>query len=396
MTEILLELLKGTGKLFLHPLFYYLFFLAAYLGVSRVKRERKNFHVRAQDAFFEIRQLVPAGLLIGLVLSVFTLGAGLAIPLAAVGLIAVFTLLLGITMKVRFLSPAYTVGSAFFVLIFIAGQDWNLPFAGAYVASLEHKIYPSVAVLMGLLLIAEGILIRKNGSKGTSPKLVKSKRGQTVGVHEANRLWMLPVFLLVPGDAIQHIWSWWPVFGIGDNLYSLLLVPFAAGFSQEIRGMLPKEAVQLHGGRVTALGVLALGVAIAGYWYPLAAIAAVAAAVLGREIIVLGLRLQDDNLPVYFSKQNQGVMILGVIPESPAAKMGLQVGELVTKVNGTSVNDENSFYEAIQRNAAHCKLEVLDTNGQVRFVQRALYEGDHHQLGILFVQDEKKWDSAVV
>ncbi|KKK39489.1 PDZ serine protease [Mesobacillus campisalis] len=377
-------------------MFYYLFFLAAYLGISRVKRERKNFHVRAQDAFFEIRQLVPAGLLIGLVLSVVTLGAGLVIPIAAVGLIGVFTLLLGITMKVRFLSPAYTVGSAFFVLIFIAGQDWNLPLTGDYVASLEHKIYPSVAILMGLLLIAEGILIRKNGSKGTSPKLVKSKRGQTVGVHEANRLWMLPVFLLVPGDAIQHIWSWWPVFGIGDNLYSILLVPFAAGFRQEIRGMLPKEAVQLHGGRVTALGVLALSVAIASYWYPLAAIAAVAAAVLGREIIVLALRLHDDNLPVYFSKQNQGVMILGVIPESPAAKMGLQVGELVTKVNGTSINDENSFYEAIQRNAAHCKLEVLDTNGQVRFVQRALYEGDHHQLGILFVQDEKKWDSAAV
>jgi hypothetical protein len=391
-----LELLKGTGKLFLHPLFYYFFFLAAYLGVSRVKRERKNFHVRAQDAFFEIRHLVPAGLLIGLVLSVVTLGAGLAVPIAAVWLIAVFTLLLGITMKVRFLSPAYTVGAAFFVLIFIAGQDWNLPLAGAYVASLEHKIYPSVAILMGLLLIAEGILIRKHGSRGTSPKLVKSKRGQTVGVHEANRLWMLPVFLLVPGDAIQQLWSWWPVFGIGDNLYSILLVPFAAGFSQEIRGMLPKEAVQLHGGRVTGLGVLSLGVAIAGYWYPLAGIAAVAVAVLGREIIVLVLRLHDDNLPVYFSKQNQGVMILGVIPESPAAKMGLQVGELVTKVNGTSVKDENSFYEAIQRNAAHCKLEVLDTNGQVRFVQRALYEGDHHQLGILFVQDEKKWDSAAV
>ncbi|MDF2789836.1 MAG: cell division topological determinant, partial [Neobacillus sp.] len=33
---------------------------------------------------------------------------------------------------------------------------------------------------------------------------------------------------------------------------------------------------------------------------------------------------------------------------------------------------------------------------EVRFVQRALYEGDHYELGILFVQDEKKWDSEVV
>lgn len=88
-------------------------------------------------------------------------------------------------------------------------------------------------------------------------------------------------------------------------------------------------------------------------------------------------------------------MILGILPESPADKMALEVGELVTKVNGMNVNDEKTFYEALSRNRAHCKLEVLDTNGQIRFVQRALYEGDHHELGILFVQDEKKWDSEV-
>ena len=48
------------------------------------------------------------------------------------------------------------------------------------------------------------------------------------------------------------------------------------------------------------------------------------------------------------------------------------------------------FYEALQQNRAHCKLEVLDVNGQIRFVQRALYEGDHHELGILFVLKMKK------
>lgn len=89
-------------------------------------------------------------------------------------------------------------------------------------------------------------------------------------------------------------------------------------------------------------------------------------------------------------------MILGVLPESPASKMALQVGELITKVNGTSVYDEKGLYEALQRNRAHCKLEVLDVNGQVRFVQRALYEGDHHELGILFVQEKKQWGTEAV
>ena len=109
-----IELLKGTGKLLLHPVFYYSIFIAAVLGVSRVKRERKNFSVRAKDAYFELRQLFPVGLLVGIVLSVVTVGAGIALPFAAIILIAVFTLLWSLTTKIRLLAPAYTIGAAFF------------------------------------------------------------------------------------------------------------------------------------------------------------------------------------------------------------------------------------------------------------------------------------------
>jgi S1-C subfamily serine protease len=167
-------------------------------------------------------------------------------------------------------------------------------------------------------------------------------------------------------------------------------VPIAIGYNQQIQGMLPKEAVQTQGKRVIGLGVLALLISIAGYWYPVISIVAAAVAVIGRELLALIQRVKDENLPFYFSKKNHGLMILGIIPNSPAHKMALQVGELVTKVNGVNVRDEQSFYEALQKNRAHCKLEVIDTNGEIRFVQRALYEGDHHELGILFVQEERK------
>ncbi|CAM3977376.1 PDZ domain-containing protein [Mesobacillus zeae] len=397
MTQIWLwELLKGTGKLFLHPLFYGFFLMAAALGVSRVKRERKNFHVRAEDAYFELRQLLPLGILIGLTISAFIVGAGIAIPFAAVLLIGAVTLLWVVLMQVKLLAPAYTVGAAFFLLIFAAGQDWNIPFIGESFSSLDEKIFPSLAVLLALLTIGEGVLIKRNAVKGTSPKLEKSKRGQTVGVHEVRRIWMIPVFLLIPGAAIEPFLPWWPVFSLGEHTFSLLVVPFAAGLHQQIQGLLPKVALRRLGSRVVVLGVLTLAVAAAGYWYPIVSITAVALAMVGREIITQTQRMKEENLPFYFSKKNDGIMIIGIIPGSPAAKMGLQAGEIVAKVNGKAVHDEAQLYEALQRNSAHCKLEVLDTAGQVRFAQRALYEGDHHELGILFVQDEKKWSSAAV
>ncbi|WP_307193882.1 PDZ domain-containing protein [Neobacillus niacini] len=391
----LFELLKGTGRLFLHPVFYYLIFLSGILGVSRVKRERKNFHTRTFDAYFELRQLFPLGLILGLVLSIVTVTAGLSVPFAAILLIVVFTLLWSLTTNTRLMSPVYTVGAAFFGIILIAEYDWNVPFFKEAFQGIDEKVYPSVVILLALLLISEGILISRNASIGSSPKLVKSKRGQSVGAHEVKRLWLVPVFLLIPGDVLTLPFSFWPVFHIGAESYSLILVPFAVGFNQQIQGMLPKQSIQHHGRKVITLGILTLILSVIGYWYPLISIVVAAIAIIGRELISLMQRLKDDNLPFYFSKKNNGLMIIGIIPESPADKMGLQVGELISKVNGVAIRDEQVFYEALQKNRAHCKLEVLDINGEVRFVQRALYEGDHYELGILFVQDQKKYDEKI-
>lgn len=392
----LIELLKGTGKLFLHPVFYYLIFLSGILGVSRVKRERKNFHTRTFDAYFELRQLFPLGLILGLVLSIVIVTTGLSVPFAAILLIVAFTLLWSFTTNIRLMSPVYTVGAAFFGVILIAENEWNIPFfKGAFHDAIDEKVYPSVVILLALLLISEGILISRNGSKGSSPKLVKSKRGQSVGAHEVKRFWMLPVFLLVPGDVLTLPFEWWPVFQVGAESYSLILVPFAVGFNQQIQGMLPKQSIQLHGRKVITLGIVTLILSVIGYWYPLISIVVAALAIIGRELISLTQRLKDDSLPFYFSKKNNGLMIIGIIPESPADKMGIQVGELIPKVNGVKIRDEQTFYEALQKNRAHCKLEVLDINGEVRFVQRALYEGDHYELGILFVLEQKKYGEKI-
>lgn len=385
----LVEVLKGIGKFFLHPGVYYLVFLAAMLGVSRVKRERKDFHVRAFNAYFELRQLFPLGILTGIVLSVIVIAGGIAVPFAAILLIAAFTFLWSLTTNVRLMGPAYTIGAAFFALVAASRKNWPVPLFEQDFQALHDKIYPSVAVLLTLMLIVEGFLVLKNGSFGTSPKLIWSKRGQRVGVHEVKRLWLVPVFMLVPGDAIHLPFSWWPTFHLGTGNYSLLLVPFAVGLQQQIQGMLPKEAIHILGKRIMVLGVVTAIIAGAGYWYPLISIAAVALAIIGRETLTLIQRVQEDNLPFYFSRKNNGLMILGVIPESPASKMALQVGELITKVNGIAVRDEFTFYEALQKNRAYCKLEVVDTNGEIRFVQRALYEGDHHELGVLFVQGSR-------
>ena len=369
-----------------------MFILAAILGISRVKRERKNFHVRAENAFFELRQLILLGLVIGLVLSILMIGIGVVIPIEMIIFVALFTFILSFTTHIRWLAPVYTVGLSFFATLFFLSKNAVFPVISTQTPKWDIQLLPPMAVLVCLLVIAEGIFIMKNGLKGTSPKIIKSKRGLKVGIHEVRRIWLLPVFLLIPGDAISAPFDWWPIFSIGSETYSILLVPFAIGFFQQIQGMLPVIAVKQFGKKVIVFGVILTALSAIGYWYPLASIVVVALAIIGREFLSISQRLVEENLPFYFSRKQHGVMILGIIPDSPAEKMGLDVGELIMKVNGIKINSEKTFYEALEKNRAHCKLEVLDVNDQIRYVQRALYEGDPFKLGILFVQDEKPAD----
>lgn len=370
--------------------------MALLIGYGRVKRERHHFHIRVHDLFQELRFLLSSGIVIGLILSLVTIGIGLVVPFESIVLIGGVTVLASFLLKMRLLSPAYVIGLAFFGGIFLSTTSIDLAIVENLAIDISDTGLVSIVILLGLLVIAEGVLIRKNGPVHTSPQLMTSKRGFSIGFHISQRLWMIPVFLLVPGQAIPTQFDWWPIFAIGDGQYSLFLVPFGIGFYQRVQGMLPTDLVKFTGRRIIVLGVSVLLLAIVSIWFPFVAIIAVSVAIIGREIISLRQRLTDESLPFYFSKKEFGIIVVGIIPKSPAEKMALQVGEVITKVNGEKIKTAADFYQALQKNRAFCKLDVIDTNGEVRFVQRALYDGEHHELGILFVNEEKKWETEAV
>ena len=392
----LIEFLKGFGKLFLHPLFYLSFLLAAYLGVARVKKERKNFTVRSKNAYFELKQLLPVGVITGLCLSIISIGLVLVVPMEMIIYTGIITLLLGLIWKTRLLSPVYTVGLGILASSVSLYMGWDFFLFSESVIGGDTYIFPTAVAVLGLLIAAEGLLIQKNGSKGTSPRLTKSSRGQSIGIHLSERAWLVPLFLFIPEGVLSIPVEGWPVFTVGDQTYSIILVPFLLGFRQAVQAVHPTVAVRAVGKKVLWLGVFITLSAIAAFYFPLAAVGSILVAIIGREWIAAGQKAQEKNKGFYFTKKNNGIMILGVVPDSPADKMGLKVGEIITKVNSIPVQDEIQLYTALQKNSAHCKIEVFDINNEVRFEQRALYEGDYHKLGILMIQDEKaKGNEAV-
>lgn len=394
--EWMVEVLKGIGRFFLHPLFYCLIGLALYIGYVRMKRERKDFHIRIFDMFHEVRGLISSGLVLSLLLSITTIVVGVVLPFWTVVLIGLFTVLLAVFSRGRLVKPSFFIGLAFFTIILASGFTSPYQLIEGMLSDFRETSLPAVALLLSILILSEGWLILRKGHIDTSPVLINSKRGLKTGAHFSEKLWMLPVFLLLPGEILTTAFSWWPVFSIGEGNYTLFLVPFGIGFSQKIKSMLPNMATAFIGKRVLLLGTAILLLSVASIWYPVIAIMSVAFAMVARELISLQFRIYDDSQTFLFTKKENGLLILGIIPKSPAHKMGLQVGEVITKVNGTMVQNVGDFYQTLQKNSAFCKLEVKGLNGEVRFVQRALYEGEHHELGIIFVSPEKKWTTEAV
>ncbi|MGR3775952.1 PDZ domain-containing protein [Bacillus paramycoides] len=394
MEAWLFEILRAVGRFFLHPAVYVFLISSIFVGYLRILRERKDFSFKVYDIWFELRTSLFAGIGYGLIVSIITVGLGLVVSKASIWMILIWTLVFGLTAMYRYLSAAYSFGIAIaFVLL-----SSKMPVSFLQLGEGEEGTIVSLAILLGVMLVVEGLLISKNAVRYSTPKIKRGKRGLRIGLHESQRLWLVPVFILIPGDAVTDFISWWPVVSIGSTTYSLFLVPFLIGFMRKIRSYEPTEALLFTGRRVYGLAGIVLVLGIASYWWHVLAIIAMGVAMLGRFTISMQEKIADETRPAYFAARNDGLVVLDTIPNTIGAEMNLKPGEVITKVNGIIPRSTEEFYDALQTKTtgAFCKLEVVDTNGELRLAQTALYAGGHHELGVVFVQQEHDWDSEAI
>ncbi|MFO3789778.1 PDZ domain-containing protein [Bacillus mojavensis] len=388
------ELLKSAGLFFLHPLFWFFVIVSLAFGYVRIKRERKTFHTRIADIYDELKFTYTKGLIPGILLSIVLGVLGISIPLGILAIIAVMTAAAALTLRANWMSAAYIV-SVSMLIGFGLQVNQTEPFLDRFPQGFA-VVWPALSVFLGLLVIAEGAVAYRSAHVKTSPGLVVSSRGLPIGQQLANRIWLLPLFILVPGNGIESHLSWWPVFSVPGGSFHFLWIPYFVGFGQRVQGSLPETSIRITAKRVCILGLIVSALGAASLlWTPLAG-AAVCAAVLGRIFLSVKQRINDNAAPFYFSKRDQGLMVLGIIPNTPAEDLELKIGEIITKVNGVPVKHVSDFYEALQRNRAYVKLEIIGLNGEIRFDQRASYEGEHHELGILFVKDDREGEAAAL
>ncbi|MEK3764744.1 PDZ domain-containing protein [Solibacillus sp. FSL K6-4121] len=384
---ILIEILKGIGRLFINPLLYIAIISAIYLGYRRVKRERRFFNRRILGGWSELKNMLIMGFVLSVIISVFSLVIGLTVSLELLTFVFVVSLVALIMYTYHLLSPAIVMAIAFCMLAIMQWQNWTYSIGPLELNGTDAvtNLVMTVPILTGLLLMAEGILIRRYGGRFASPIMETTKRGLNGIGYYSKQLWVLPVFTIIPGDGIQSFAPFWPQFTVGAEQFSLIVFPFIIGFQQMVRQKLPMNVYPQMGRSIVMIGQFVLIVGLTAYFSPVLGAAALALGAISRTVIGIYYSRAEDRNSYAVMRSDRGVMIAGILPNSPAEKMGLLAGEVIKRVNGQDVYTEEDLYKALQINAAHCRLEVLDHAGELRLAQHVVHRDDNYKIGLLVV-----------
>lgn len=388
MVEIVKEIAIAVGRMFINPLLYVVIVMAIFLGYRRVKRERKYFHIRILWGWSECVGLIKEGLVFSFIISILSVAFGLAVPIEFLYVMTIISSIALIIYVFHFLSPIVLAAISLSVLVIMHQQQLSVRILGIDFAgvTIVNGTAVTVTLLAGLMLVAEGLLIKRAGARFASPIVEKTKRGLKGVAFFSKKVWVLPIFFVIPGNAINAYFPWWPQFSLGTEQFSLVLFPVVLGFQQMTRYTLPIYFYPKLGRAILILGQLVILGGLAAYFEPIIGIFVLIAGAIARIVISIGYKFREDKDVYAVSAKSNGVMIAAVLLNSPAEKMGLVAGEIIRKVNGVDVHTEDDLYEALQINAAHCRLEVLNHQNEIRLTQHVVYSDDHYRIGLLLAE----------
>ncbi|CAM3531451.1 PDZ domain-containing protein [Marinicrinis lubricantis] len=371
--------------------FYYISVLFVLLQVRKqIYLDRKMFHSKLHYWGGYTWRIVLWGIGAGGAASILMAFIGAALTAKAMLLLWIVSLLLTL-IHVRYLCFAYAAGVLGLVQTLTSRfPEWeDAAGIGWFVQGVNEIHMPSLFALVALLHLVEAFLMRRKSARMESPLFLEGKRGKIVGGYHIQGFWPVPLLLIVPSGGGFEL-PWTPLLGQGmwNGGMALLAFPVLMGFGELVKTQLPASKIRQTSLYLAGYALIVLAFAVCTEYVdvlvPLTALLTIGL----HEGIILYSRMQEDRKPPYFVHDGDGLKILGIIPGTPAEQMGLLPGERISKVNGVKVNTKEQMHTALGVQSAYCKLEVINHEGESRFLQRAIYSGEHHQLGIILAPDD--------
>ena len=381
----------GIAEALIRPFGYIAVLMVLLLALRQIRAERRLFHARLTAWPVRLIAALPAGLAVGVIVSAAVLFMGVRLNADAVIWLWCASLLFGLA-RLRFAAAVYGAGLVA-LLQWLAGWfDWSgspeLIRQGA--ASLASFDAAGLLLVAGLLLPFEALLLWRFSRRLAGPIIVDGKRGRPIGGWRIDAVWPVPLLLLVPSAHSAAELPWTPLFWSADwpAGWALLGMPVVIGSVWRTTTLLPAAKAARTAKSLLWTGLIAAAAgAAAARWETLLPAAAVVVPAM-REIAAFIERGREAASGPLYAHEGSGLRVLAVLPGSSGAQLGIEPGEIISKVNGIAVRTPEELYDGLLANPAFTKIELLNHDGHVRFAQRARYENEHHQLGLVLAPFE--------
>lgn len=393
LVEFFYAILRELGRVLVNaltsPSFLFIYALLFVLVTIQYRRLQalSESNLQCNKNIYWLAALLSTllGLLGGITGSIVLIILGVDLSGIAVGQLWLAAVLL-MLIKPRFLCFAYAAGLLSAANLVFGYPDVNIP---------------QLMGLVGVLHLVESMLIFVNGTFSPWPIYV-NKGGSLRGGFNLQQFWPIPLAALVTVGVIEPNGSimtpdWWPLLQgntVFSNSHTYILVPLLAmlGYGEITTTKTPVQAVRKSSWHllVFSIGLIMLSIVTSRYSIMLPLLALYSP--LGHELVIwLGMR-SENRAPLYVPPQ-QGVMVLDVLPGSPAFRSGLRSHDIILSVKGETVH---SYRQVLDLVSAQGGIGLLEIARDGELLQRTVNLKGRQQLGLIPVPDDNHFSHMCV
>lgn len=379
------------------PVFIFGLFYAFWNRSKRLNYVRKNYRLNFNPSPFEVTDYLFKTLLVGIILSVLLGVLGVPLTIEWYLVYQVVTVILLSLSGTRFIHPLFTFSITSIILFVVDRLDQTISLnwfenrinQDSVLIDFQPENLSSLLlnslVMVSFVLLFSGFLIKKKDRNKFYPVLHSSKRGKVVAKYQKRSIFLLPLLIVVPGTVIEPFATWWPLFTIGGERYALLLLPFLIGFHFTMSTQLLDNALKSVKKDLEGLALLSLVLAGLAYFYVDFSIWAILVVLAGGFFVLYRHRQRENMWTFKYGPADEGLRVIAIRPDSPAERMGLSIGVIITHINDQEMNTKEEFYDVISHNRSYIKMRLKRSDGEIVMVETALYEDDYNNLGLLIL-----------
>lgn len=370
-------ILKLIGSYLLTPVLWLgiLYVIISYN--QRINKERKQFRVAINKDFYEGRNFIKYGLLFFVIGSLISMILGLTLPTNSVYIYQILVVL-------AFLINGFSTTSMLLVMTAAGILELVVPRFITFFGDVFPEISgPSWLLLIFISILSDYYLTRNMKKHPLSPKIKSGKRGRNIATYLGRETVVFPLLALIPSGTLSSTLNFWPVFNIGNQKFSLILFPIFISTSVKVIKRAKERVIQDKLKNIELLlGLTFVLIVLTKFMSKLFLISLIILTVVSI-FFEIKLRKKEKDANSWYVETDEGIRIISVQPETPAAKMKLQPGDVILTCNNRVVNSEEEFYQALQLNSAYCHVKVRTYEGDLRIAESAIFMDSPHEIGLI-------------